>query len=96
MSDYLWDSEEKELLNEELKVEKAEREISNEEIEFIFKEKKKGKKYKKAREKRNKRTYIIDYNRTFLQVWMDKTPCITNRNESHKLNKLLINILKWQ
>ena len=70
--DYLWDSEEKELLNEELKVEKAEREISDEEIESIFKDKKKRKKYKKKQEKkRNKRTYIIDNNRSFQQVWMD-------------------------
>ena len=69
-SDYLWDSEEKELLDEELKVEKAEREISDEEIESIFKDKKKGKKYKKKQE-RKKRTYIIDNNRSFQQVWMD-------------------------
>ena len=43
-TDYLWESEEKELLNEKLKFEKAEREISDEEIESKFKDKKKGKK----------------------------------------------------
>ena len=58
-SDYLWDSEEKELLNEKLKVEKAEREISDEEIESIFKDKKKGKKYKKKQEKKEIRGPIL-------------------------------------
>ena len=58
-SDYLWDSEEKELLDEELKVEKAEREISDEEIESIFKDKKKGKKYKKKQEKKEIRGPIL-------------------------------------
>ena len=58
-SDYLWDSVIKELLNEELKVEKAEREISDEEIESIFKDKKKGKKYKKNQEKKEIRGPIL-------------------------------------
>ena len=58
-SDYLWDSEEKELLSEELKVEKAERVISDEEIESIFKDKKKGKKYKKKQEKKEIRWPIL-------------------------------------
>ena len=58
-SDYLWDWEEKELLNEELKVEKAEREIRDEEIESIFKDKKKGKKYKKKQEKKEIRGPIL-------------------------------------
>ena len=51
-SDYLWESEEKELLNEELKIKKAERDISDEKIESKFKDKKKGKKYKKKEEKK--------------------------------------------
>ena len=51
-SDYLWESEEKEILNEELKIEQAEREISDEEIELKFKDKKKGKKYKKKQRKK--------------------------------------------
>ena len=42
-SDYLWESDKKELLNEELKIEKARREISGEEIESKFKDKKMGK-----------------------------------------------------
>ena len=46
-SDYLWGLEEKELLNEEFKVEKAEREISDEEIESIFKDKKKERNIRK-------------------------------------------------
>ena len=54
-SDYLWDSEEKELLNEELKVEKAERDISDEEIESIFKDKK----YRKKQEKKEIRGPIL-------------------------------------
>ena len=58
-SDYLWDLEEKELLDEELKVEKAEREISDEEIESIFEDKKKGKKYKKKQEKKEIRGPIL-------------------------------------
>ena len=58
-SDYLWDSEERELPNEELKVEKAKREISDEEIESIFKNKKKGKKYKKKKEKKEIRGLIL-------------------------------------
>ena len=58
-SDYLWDLEEKELLNEELKVEKAEREISYEEIESISKDKKKGKIYKKKQEKKEIRGPIL-------------------------------------
>ena len=58
-SDYLWDSEKKELLDEELKVEKAEREISDEEIESIFKDKKKGKKYKIKQEKKEIRGPIL-------------------------------------
>ena len=70
-SDYLWDSEKKELLNEKLKIEKEERDISDEEIESKFKDMKKGKILKKARENRNKRTYIIDNNGSFQQVWMD-------------------------
>ena len=49
----------KELLNEELKVEKAEREISDEEIESIFKDKKKEKKYKKKQEKKEIRGSIL-------------------------------------
>ena len=74
-SDYLWDSEEKELLDKELKIEKAEREISDEEIESKFKDKKKERniKQEKAREKRNQRIYIIDYNRSFRQVWVGIT-----------------------
>ena len=47
--DYLWESEEKELLNEKLKIEKAEREISDDEIESKFKDKKKEKNKEKAR-----------------------------------------------
>ena len=54
-SDYLCDSEEKELLNEELKFEKTEREISDEEIESIFKDKK----YKKKQEKKEIRGPIL-------------------------------------
>ena len=42
----------KELLNEELKVEKTEREISDEEIESIFKDKKKGKNIRKSKRKK--------------------------------------------
>ena len=71
-SDYLWESEEKELMNEKLKIEKAEREISDDEIESKFKDKKKEKKFKKKQEKkRNKKAYIIDNNISFQQVWMD-------------------------
>ena len=58
-SDYLWDSDEKELLNEELKVEQAKKEISDEEIESKFKDKKKGKKYKKKQEKKEIRGPIL-------------------------------------
>ena len=58
-SDYLWESEEKELLNEELKIEKAEREISDEEKVSKFKDKKKGKKYKKKQDKKEIRGPIL-------------------------------------
>ena len=50
---------------------KAEWEISDEEIESIFSVKKRERNIEKTSEKRNKRTYIIDYNRSFQQVWMD-------------------------
>ena len=65
-SDYLWESEEKELLNEELEVEKAEREISNDEIKSIFKDKKKGKKYKKKQEKKE------IWQKTFIEIVKSK------------------------
>ena len=58
-SDYLWESEEKEFLIEELNIEKAEREISDEEIESKFKDKKKRKKYKKKQEKKEIRGPIL-------------------------------------
>ena len=58
-SDYLWESEEKELLNEELKIEKAEREISDDEIESKFKDKKKEKKFKKKQDKKEIRRHIL-------------------------------------
>ena len=51
-SDYLWDSEEKEFLNEELKIEKAKREISDKEIELKFKEKKKERNLRKSKRKK--------------------------------------------
>ena len=51
-SDYLWDSEEKELLDEELKVEKTIREISDEEIESIFKDKKRERNIRKSKRKK--------------------------------------------
>ena len=51
-SGYLWESGEKEFLNEELKIEKVEREINDEEIESKFKDKKKIIKYKKKQGKK--------------------------------------------
>ena len=51
-SDYIWDSEEKELLSKELKVEKAEREITNEEIESIFEDKKRERNIRKSKRKK--------------------------------------------
>ena len=51
-SDYLWESEEKELLNEELKIEKAEREISDEEIESNSRIRKKERNIRKSKKKK--------------------------------------------